>query len=141
LVASKREVIAVHLIPNNPIVVHRWAVWQPWAVTGGGAALVGVGVLLEVAARHNYDAYDHYVHTMCPPTGCPASNPYLDDHHSRARLENGFGTTTIIVGSAAISAGLALVIMNRAHIQMKEAPVIAPIPTGAGATVNVSGRF
>jgi hypothetical protein len=120
----------------------RWAAWKPWAVAGGGAAAVGVGVLFEFAASSNAASYDRYVHTRCPPEGCPADDPYLADHKSRARLDSGIGITSLTLGGAAIATGVVLLILNRPQTYYPEQiPAIMPAITNGGAGVLATGRF
>ena len=148
LLPGKRQPIAVSLVERGAVTVtHRWAVWKPWVVAGGGAALAGAGAVLEVLARNNVDRYDQYVQS-CQSSqtnyanGCPKNDPQLVRYQSRSRIEQGFGIPSIAVGGAALVTGVVLIVLNRPHAFVAEQPpVIMPVVTKGGAGAVVSGRF
>jgi hypothetical protein len=144
VLGGKHESETVMLEPLSKVARTRtrWAVWKPWAVAGGGAAVVGIGVLFELAARSNADSYDRYVHTQCPQDGCSSNDAYLVDHRSRARLDSQLGAGALIAGGAAVATGVVLLVLNRPQTYVPEQmPVLTPTITNGGAGVLATGRF
>jgi tetratricopeptide (TPR) repeat protein len=94
----------------------RWATWKPWAVVGGGVALAGVGLILEVLARGNRDAYyERLASPDCQPAGCAANDPILEDAESRMQLENRLAIGSLVAGGAVLATGVVLVVLNRSY--------------------------
>src|SRR5262245_46162538 len=79
----------------------RWAVWKPWAVVGGGAALGGLGFLLHLQAQSDLDQYGRDVATICGERSCdPDELPGATrDLERRARIENGVAVSAIVAGA------------------------------------------
>lgn len=115
----------------------RWAVWKPWVVVGGGATLVGVGVLLEAFARSNLDDYHaRLASPSCQPAGCMKDDPILVDTESRMKLENRIGIGAIATGGAVVVTGLALVVLNRSYAYVPDQSVRVT-PTASADRVGV----
>jgi hypothetical protein len=123
----------------------RWAPWKPWAVVGAGAVTAGLGVLLELQARRDYERYRGDLADLCSERPCsdadlPGATRDLAD---RARLEEGIAISAMAVGGAAIVGGVALVILNRPIAVLPESRALSLVPTvtpdGVGA--SVAGRF
>ena len=89
--------------------------WQPWAVTGGGVLLVGAGAWLGAAASSNIDRYDTRLSEVCGMSGCrPDEIPEeVRDIESTAKLQNRAGIAAIVVGGAAVAAGVTWMLLDR----------------------------
>lgn len=113
---AQDETIDVSLVDINKATVtqRRWATWKPWAVVGGGGALLLVGGLLQWRARADLDQYEATIAIECAmgcrPGEASASTLALED---RALLENRLAIATMVTGGIAVAAGVALVFLNR----------------------------
>jgi hypothetical protein len=116
----------------------RWATWKPWAVAGGGLVFGGLGVLVDLQASSDMNAYESEVATQCAEKGCPAGMAPLGE--SRALLENRVAIGIMAVGGAVVAAGVTMVILNRPQTYIPEATV-TPIVGAGGGGVMLSGHF
>lgn len=133
LIPGKQHPIDVSLVAVGDAVTRtRWAAWKPWAVAGSGVAVIGAGVLLELAARSNSDKYESYLQT-CPAVGCSVGDPHLD-LKDRAVTESHFAVASLAVGGAALATGVVLLVMNRPYAYVPEV-------SHDSAGVAVVGRF
>ncbi len=104
---------------HERIANRRWAAWKPWAVVGGGVGVAAVGVVLDVLAAHDFDAYDSgFIKLACATMGCKSQQvdqvaPQLSSRLSRARLEQQIAVGGFIAGGVAITAGVALLYLNQ----------------------------
>lgn len=113
----------------------RWKTWKPWAVAGGGALLAGIGVLVDLKASSDLDAFYTAVDTTCAGDGCgphELDHTLLPEEHS-ALLENKIAIGMMAVGGAAVATGVVLVIMNRPHTYVPEQPLVTPMVTSTSA--------
>jgi hypothetical protein len=140
LPASTRTLaIELRSIAQAAVTRTRWTPWKPWAVAGGGAALAGAGALLAIKASSDLDSYRQSVAALCATTGCTAQQQHdfgLDGRRSTALAENKVAIGAMIVGGAAVAAGVALVISNRPHSYVPEVA-----PTQGGVALVVHGAF
>jgi tetratricopeptide (TPR) repeat protein len=125
----------------------RWALWKPWAVVGGGAALLGMAGLLRWQAKANYREYGEDVSRVCAEHPCsdhdlPRTTRELD---TRAGREDKSAIAVGVLGIATCAAGLTLVLFNQAHPvlpkQEPTRPTVAPVISAHGVTATVSGQF
>lgn len=92
----------------------RFPSWMPYAVTGGGVALVGIGALLHSSAKGDFESFDQQV-ADCEREAMAACDPTS----SMLSLRDGASTKQTVavtmygVGAAAVLTGLTLVILNR----------------------------
>jgi hypothetical protein len=126
-------------------VKHRWAVWKPWVVFGGGLVVAGFGTLLELKAAADMRAYDRNVALQCP-SGCPAGTPVDDSLKSTAALEDKVAIVVIATGIATAATGAVLMYMNRGKTVYPDAhgaeTQVGVVPlVGGGAAVTLSGSF
>ncbi len=107
----------------------RWPAWAPWAVGGGGLGVVLLGVLLDVKASNDMDAFHRSLAVQCPDD-CFAET--IDRSAAdMAITENRIAIGLIVVGAVAVAAGAAGVVLDRMH----------PYATETSAGVEVAGRF
>jgi hypothetical protein len=130
------------------VTTRRWAQWKPWAVLAGGAATVGLGVLLERESNADLDQYradleDHCREVPCRYEDLPESTRSLERD---SRLEHRLAIGAFVLGGAAVAAGLTMVVLNRPTAVLPDdatgatvgvAPAIGPGLVGATAF----GRF
>lgn len=122
----------------------RWDVWKPWAVVGAGAALILVGVPLQLAARSNLDAFEQEVARSCP-NGCARED--LPDAvwqlENRGHLENRLAVGAFVVGGLTAVTGAVLTYMNRPQrVQLEESGRrVSVIPTDDGAAFALTLTF
>ena len=152
LVAGKRTAFEIEpsvAVAATPRVVRRWAAWKPLAVLGSGGALLGLGALAYLAARHNFTVYDRDVAKHCS-AGCTASDlaalPDARRAYDRAGTEQTLAVVLLSTGAAAVIAGAIGVVLNQPRLQLDAArpgtPVVitaAPVP--GGATAVLRGAF
>jgi tetratricopeptide (TPR) repeat protein len=110
----------------------RWATWKPWTVAAGGAAVAGLGVLLDAKARADMDRFEREVARECADLACPADR--FGDLESTAKTENRIAIGMMITGAAVVVTGVTLVILNRPRTFV---PTVSP----EGAGLGVVGRF
>lgn len=141
----------------------RWdQAWMPWVVVGGGAVVAGVGGLLALAAKSNFDDFDKKVAACNTDTGnnggCSVTASGLGSIKSSGQTKRNLAYVGYGIGGAAAAIGLALVYLNREtpyqirgedfedELDKKAAataggvtfaPVISPEMTGAA----LAGRF
>ena len=95
-------------------VTHRWPIWIPWVVAGAGAAVAGIGGLVELKARSDQDLYERTVTKQCSSMAC--DDPALVGLHDSAVSENRFAIGMMSLGIAAVATGGVLLYMNRAQV-------------------------
>jgi hypothetical protein len=114
--------------------------WLPWAVGGAGLAVVGIGGLLHASAGSDYKSFDAQI-VDCG--GCAPTQSQLD-------LRDGAGTKQVAafvaygVGTAAVVAGVTLMIMNRPQpyrVDMESSEGMAVVPTVSKDGVGVSASL
>jgi hypothetical protein len=127
---GKKEPVAIKLmtIEDATITKRRWARWKPWAVTGAGALVAGIGGLLQLKAKSDFDQYGEEI-AACGESGCLPSelSQSTRDLESRARLENRIAVGSMIVGGLTVAAGLTAVFLNRPRPYLPERK---PAPAG-----------
>jgi hypothetical protein len=98
--------------------VRRWSAWKPWAVVGGGALLIVLGVPVIADAVSNIHTYEAEVATSCAGMGCPPGvlSPSARDARDRSRLENIVAVSLFSVGAAVAAGGVAMVIRNQPRV-------------------------
>lgn len=145
LVAGDNPVIDVKLmtIESATFTKTRWATWKPWAVTGVGLAVTGLGVLLEFDALSIRSEYSAAVRDQCTkaclPSDLDATAQALDDRWRRREV---VAISTLAVGGAVLATGVTMLILNRPKPYIKEQPrSIAWGVDFVGHGIVASGRF
>jgi tetratricopeptide (TPR) repeat protein len=140
LLPGKPQQIAISLrtYEQATIVRTRWATWKPWAIAAGGAALGGLGGLLDWKATSDLDAFQHDLAVRCSHTGCTPAQ--LGSQESTALAENRVAIGMMITGGAAVVTGLVLVFVNRPQAYTPT-DTVAPTVTRGGAGVTWTRRF
>jgi len=140
LIGGTHTTESFHLrAPGEP--VRRWAVWKPWTVVGGGAAIAVTGVVFNLLARSNRDDLHARTEAQCGVRGCdPARYEELGLRALEDRV-NSYNTVSMValgVGGAAMIAGGVLVMLNRVSLDNQR---IALQPSATGVTLTVGGSF
>jgi hypothetical protein len=122
----------------------RWAAWKPWAIAGGGAVVVALGVVLQVDAGSNLDEFEQEVARLCPD-GCPPSDlpKAVRDLETRGERENRLAVTAFLAGGATVLVGAVMVVMNQPRrVRLEESgrrigvvPIVSPEGTGVAVTI------
>jgi hypothetical protein len=121
-------------------VVHRWPVYIPWTVFGGGLAAGGAGALFLITGHGQMRSYDEIVDARCTGRCTPAELADVRDLYDSARFNSGLGLGLAITGSAAVLTGAAMLFLNRGRtVYPESAPVVTPTP--GGAAITWSGSF
>lgn len=145
---GEETLIEVKLVPLSAAtkMVRRWKKWKPWAVAGGGAGLLALGLLVELQSASDFDTYDREFADRCPD-GCDPNDPMtqdlldeIDGTRTRARIENVVAISFMTLGGVAIVGGLVGVFLNqpRAVLEKHDVTVQPTVaPGGAAVTVRV----
>ena len=153
LAITRREAVAaganppldVHLtaIADATLTRQRWATWKPWAVAGGGLVVTGVGVVALLSARSLRDDYQAALTRECGELACqPDDLPVgTTDLLDRANFRSTAGIATVVIGGAAITAGVIMVVLNRPYTVLERSPTVSLTPTAGGAMLGVAGSL
>ncbi len=124
------------------------AAWKPWALAGGGAALAGVGGLLQLLAESDIDRYDAKLEEDCAAEGMCAPGEVSDSASrlkSRAELENRIAIGAMATGGAVVVSGLVWALFNRPRTILPDesgfALRVAPLATPGAAGLSLGGNF
>jgi hypothetical protein len=128
VVGGSHEVARISLVRLSDAarVTHRWPSWIPWLLTASGAAIAGVGGLVEIKARSDQNLYERSVARDCTMTAC-TPDAVVAGLHDSAISENRLGIATISLGLAAVVAGGVMVYLNRGHLDYDAASHILSI--------------
>lgn len=140
VVGGEGKSIDINLVPveQGAVIEHRWPTYVPFAVMGGGALLVGTGVMFQLLASDQMDSYDALVAAMCAGNCSPQDLAGIDDMRAGARLKSGIGVSAAITGAAVILTGGVMLYLNRGRTVY---PEIAPVATGSGAVLSLGGSW
>jgi hypothetical protein len=150
LPGAPRE-IAVALAPLSALdrEERRWPAWRPWAVVGGGAALVALGAGLAVSARSELNAFEDEIQRSCR-AGCARDDlpEAVWAQRDRAELRDRVGVGALVVGGAVVVGGGVLVVLNQPRqVRVDEdgrriGAFVSPATSGQrGAMAGVRIRF
>lgn len=141
VVGGEHDTAEIKLIPlaQAAKVTHKWAVWKPWVVFGGGLTVLAFGGVLDVVASSSMSQYDRQVSLVCAPNGCAPNDPRLPDKSS-AEHQATAAYVMMGVGAAATVTGVVMLYMNRGQTVYEKAQ-IEVTPTPGGAAVSYSGSF
>lgn len=138
---GKLETISVKLAALDDLVAHsRWAPWKPWAFVGAGVLLVGGGAVFRVKAESESNAIEAIVQDRCQAS-CTPDQHGLGDRQARVDRNNAMWMTGLAVGATAVTAGLALVILNRPQLRAQETRVVATGASRDELGFAVTGTF
>lgn len=149
-IGGKQQAVTIKLDPlaKAARVEHRWPQWVPWGVFIGGFAVGGFGVVFNVWAANDMEAYDTAIGQQCPTMACDVeTDPKLADARDlddRSRTKNLVGVSLMVTGGAAIAAGGLMLYLNRGRTVYptsveRMTPSITPMP--GGAAFSLSGAF
>jgi len=89
----------------------KWAVWKPYAVVGGGAALVVFGGAMHALARSGFKSFDDDIRDC---GGCIPSDA-LQSKRDSANTKQTIAVISYVLGGAVLGGGAYLTYMNRAQ--------------------------
>ncbi|MCX5743067.1 MAG: hypothetical protein NT062_11305, partial [Proteobacteria bacterium] len=129
VLGGKHQHVDVSLVPagSDARIVHRWGLWMPWTVFGGGLVVVGFGALVELKASADFAAFDRMIQRDCV-AGCTTIDTSARD---TARLENRVGVGMLVAGGAVTAVGAVLAYLNRARTVYPDEVSVQP-STGGG---------
>lgn len=134
---SKTEPLEVKLPSIRTLVTHqRWATWKPWSLSAVGTIAIGVGVAFRVKAGNEARAIEATVKDRCQAS-CSPDELGLGAMRTRLDRDNAIWSVGLAVGAAALTTGIALVILNRPTV--RELAITRPTADGVG--VALSGAF
>lgn len=140
LPAGKVTQVPVRLYTDVQLTRYRrhWAVWKPWAVTGGSALALAAGAALHLTAKGDIESFDRAIRA-CGDIGCVPEGSLLAGKNRAGTLQ-GTAVALYAIGGAALATGLTLVYINRSQPyrlkvdelerELRVAPVIAPNQAG-----------
>lgn len=137
--AAEPELIVVGPSPMvvMPPPVKRPLNWEPFILTGAGAAMIGIGVWRLFAAEADYQ-------TLRGLSATPSTMLNNEQTLTQARglvqsgkLNTGLGWTLLGLGVAAVGGSLAWLFTE--GLEKDPVVILAPLPGGAAAVVE--GRF
>jgi hypothetical protein len=140
----------VQLVPANErlVITYRWPRWIPWTVVGGGLALGGAGLLVQLSGAALMRDYDQRIATSCAVNGCNLTDPQtpseqrfadeLNDMRETAERRQTIGLVTILAAGAGIVTGVVLLVLNRPERHVLKMDLV---PQPGGATATVGWRF
>jgi tetratricopeptide (TPR) repeat protein len=142
LIGGQADQVALHLIALRDAAVTRtrWPTWKPWAVVGGGAAVAGLGVAVELAARSTMDDYRAALAQECGERGCAggATSAGTASLARQAELRDGLGVSLMAVGGVTLVAGAVLLIANRPYTDVPDEARTALVPLVTGDAVGLA---
>jgi len=121
----------------------RWARWKPWAITGAGLAIAGVGLGFELQSAATFRSYDKAVAVLCPDHPC-APPQLVTDAYSDARRDNKIAIGLFVAGGATLAAGGVLLWLNREiaeQVGYEHAPVVTASFGRNSSSVAVQASF
>jgi tetratricopeptide (TPR) repeat protein len=122
----------------------RWRTWKPWAVVIAGAAIGGVGVLVDQQGRSQLEQLHRSFAATCSATECTRAQYdalHYDETEASAFTKNTIGISMVIAGGVVVAAGIVGVIINRPRPVTREAVSVTPAITPHGAGFAVKGAF
>lgn len=149
LLPGKKQEVTVQLKTLADVTEYRtrWKTWQPWAVAGVGAAVAGVGVLVDQQGRSQLDQLRRAFAATCTATTCTRAQYEALDYdgtEQSAITKNRIGIGVMVAGGAIVAAGIAGVILNRPRpyvTERRDAVTVSPALTPTSASVAVQGAF
>lgn len=128
----------------------RFPTWLPWAVTGVGAVVAGVGGLLHQQAISGFARYDDEIAACAQANGglgCASPPPEISDERRTAETRQLLGISGYVLGGAVLAAGVTMVLLNRPSayridpnaevLPLAARPILTPELVGLAAV----GRF
>jgi hypothetical protein len=93
----------------------RYPQWLPWAITGTGVAILGVGALLHVSARNGFSDFDDAIRDCAATSdndGCMPGSAVFDKKSS-AETKQTAAFAMYAAGGLALAGGIVLVVLNQ----------------------------
>lgn len=135
--SGERALVNVKLFTVGELTEFRnkWAVWKPWAVVGGGAAVVILGGVLHATASSRFGEFDDGIRACggCQPDGA------LSDKKASAETLQTVAILSYVIGGAALATGGVLVYLNRARPYRTDEPQLPQ--QGVSVTPVISPNF
>ena len=137
--AAEPELIVVGPSPMvvMPPPVKRPLNWEPFILTGAGAAMIGIGVWRLFAAEADYQSLRGLSATPSTMLGNEQVLTQARGLVQSGKLNTGLGWTLLGLGVAAVGGSLAWLFTE--GLEKDPIVILAPLPGGAAAVVE--GRF
>lgn len=117
IVAGKQATLDETMQRDRGVMIrYKLRPWISWVVIGSGAVLGLTGGALFLKASIDFASYDRLLPgEPCYPNCLARDVPYLTSLHNRAKLEQKLSIGSFAAGGAALTVGLALLLVNRPY--------------------------
>ncbi len=128
-------------IDELTVTTRRWSAWKPWAVVGGGAAVLAAGAALVAGGNQKVKDYDRDAARCTPSNRCTVAQveALVQVRKDGEKLQK-LGAAGYAAGGAVLATGAVLVFLNRGQSQVRtydSGETVAAPPAGA-PTVELS---
>ncbi len=146
---AKTEEVAVRLYRPEDLTRYkrRFDNWLPYAVGGGGVAMVAIGGLLHASAKSSYDEFDAWS-TSCEQETGGGCTPGPDEQGLRdsGDTKQAIAFVGYALGGVAIASGVTMLILNRPQpyridVEQQRRDVAAVVPVIGKDSVGVQASF
>ncbi len=104
--------VKVVVVPPKPVATQRrFGTWIPWAALTGGAGLLVIGSLADLAAERDFDRFDDMV--AAAGGDMPAPVPVDDASLRSGERKRTAATILYVAGGLAVTSGAVLLLLNR----------------------------
>jgi hypothetical protein len=148
---GSRETVALKLYRPEELTAYerRFPAWLPWAVTGAGVVIAGIGGLVHSSAISDYGAFDDWARACEEETNMAcAVTPEAQDLRDGGDSKQNVAGVMYVVGGLALATGVTLVLLNRPRpyrIDVESAGptgvTLVPVVSPEGAGISAAFRF
>ena len=99
-------------------------------------------MVFEILARRSRDSYNDRLASAACQGGCATDDPVLVDAESRMKLQDRIAIGTLIAGSAVVTTGIVLLVLNRPYAYVPDQSIrVMPTASPSGAGILLRGEF